>query len=328
MMGVIADIGGTHARFALASRNAQGEITLREARTLKTASYPSLEEAYRDFISSVSYTPRDGVFAVASPIVNDEIKLTNSHWSITPSKLAERLNLASVRVVNDFAAIAHATTKLPASSFRDLSRLPFKFPEHGAVSIVGPGSGLGVSLLFRADGRDYVHACEGGHIGFAPSDEVEGFILKYVSQRYPRVSTERLVSGPGLQLVYDALAALEQRSDDRQSPVVLWERAISGEDPRAVAAVERWLMLLGAFTGDVALTHGASAVILAGGILPRFGAALNTEPLLKRFYAKGRFEGLMRTIPVTLITHPEPGLIGAASLIGAERTAQPATANA
>lgn len=314
--GIVADIGGTHARFAMAARDSAGDIRLSHVDTLRTADFPTFEAAYKSYVSESGYAPQNAVFAVASPIIDDEVKLTNSPWSMRPSTLAQRLAVSHALVINDFAAIAHSIPYLPSSSIRDLSHGPFTLPAAGIVSIVGPGSGLGVGMLARGLDGDHVFPAEGGHIGFAPTDEIDSFILRFALQRYPRVSAERLISGPGLALIYEALAALENRAIAPQQTISLWNAAITQSDPHAVTAYERWLMMLGAFAGDIALAHGAKAVVLAGGILPRFEDRLNTRALLERFYAKGRFESAMRAVPIALINHREPGLIGAASLLG------------
>lgn len=316
-LGVVADIGGTNARFATVVRDADGRLQPQDHRTLRTADHPSFESAYQAFASGLAQAPGRAVFAIASPIVGDEIKMTNSPWVLRPSTLAARLGLDEVRLINDFEAIARSVAVIPPAQFRGLGGKAFVLPGDGVVSIVGPGSGLGVALLVRDGGRDRVIPCEGGHSGFAPADEIDIHILRFVSERYPRVSAERLISGPGLVQIYIALAELEGRAIVPPHTVTLWESALSGSDPHAVAAAERWLMLLGSFAGDMALSHGAAAVALAGGILPRFGDRLEEGPLLGRFRAKGRFEALMHRIPIALVTHPEPGLLGAATLLEA-----------
>lgn len=313
--GVVGDIGGTHARFALTLRQENNVIGLSSISTLRTADFPNFEAAYRTYISTIDPQPRKAVFAVASPVLDDEVKFTNLSWSMKASVLAERLGLEQARIINDFAAIAYAAPHLPENNIRSLSGGAFKLPERGVISVLGPGSGLGVGILIRESTGDRVYQAEGGHAGFAPADEIDAFILRFAAKRYARVSAERLISGPGLGLIYEALAELDGRVAAPPQTVALWDAAISGADPYAVAACKRWLMLLGTFAGDVALMHGASAVLLAGGILPRFGAVLDADALLDRYHAKGRFNPLMRRVPVGLIDHPEPGLIGAATLL-------------
>lgn len=314
-IGIVADIGGTHARFAVAHVTDTGVIALNHRATLRTVDFPSFEAAFLRYADRLPAMPRQGVFAIASPITGDDIKLTNSPWVLRPSALADRIGLESVALINDFGAIARGISRLPAEALRALAGPPLQLPRDGTVSIVGPGSGLGVALLCRQNGEDRVIPCEGGHVGFAPADQIDAFILRFISERYPRVSAERLISGPGLVQIYVALAELEGRAIVPPHAIPLWRAALEEGDRHASAAVERWLMLLGTFAGDIALAHGATAVVLAGGILPRFAAGADMAPLLSRFVAKGRFEPMMRGIAVALVTHPDPGLFGAATLL-------------
>ncbi|UAK23526.1 glucokinase [Sphingomonas nostoxanthinifaciens] len=313
--GVVADIGGTNARFATATKDASGKITLENRVTLRTADFPSFESAFQNYAAGLATPPSEGVFALASPINSDEIKLTNNPWVLRPSSLAGRLGLERVRLVNDFEAIARSIGCLQPDEFDSITQSPFALPQDGVVSVVGPGSGLGVGLLLRRGGTSNIIACEGGHVGFAPADEIEQHILRFVQGRYPRVSAERLISGPGLVHVYIALAELDGRAIVPPHAVPLWRAALEDGEPHACAAVERWLMLLGAFAGDMALAHGAVAVVLAGGILPRFEGKIDLTPMVSRFQAKGRFEAMMGRMPIGAIKHPEPGLLGAATVL-------------
>jgi glucokinase len=317
LLGIVADIGGTNARFGYAVRDATGRIVVSHVEKLRTADYPSFEAAYRHYSGSIDLHPAHGVFALAGPVGRDEVKLTNSPWVLRPAGLASRLGLESARLINDFEAIATAVTAFQPEDFRRLDGERFENPTNGVVSIVGPGSGLGVAAVHWSEGRGRVVPCEGGHIGFAPADEVEIHMLRFLLGRYPRVSAERLVSGPGFVQVHIALADLEGRAIVPPQQVPLWEAAQSGEDVHAFASMERWLMLLGTVAGDIALAQGSCAVVLAGGILPRIGDRLDTGLLLSRFRAKGRFETMMHGISVAMINHPEPGLFGAASTLAA-----------
>jgi glucokinase len=315
-LGVVADIGGTNARFAMAVQDECGRVSAVAVRKLCTRDFPSFEAAYQNYLDWLEFRPVRGVFALAGPTNQDEVKLTNCPWVLRPSALKDRIGLDEVRLVNDFEAIACAVGAIDASEFRRLDESrDFDMCTDGVVSVVGPGSGLGVSALHRNNGESHVVPCEGGHVGFAPADEVDIHILRFLLTRYPRVSAERIVSGPGLAQIYIALAQLEGRAIVPPHAVELWEAALSGADPHARAALDRWVMLLGTVAGDIALAQGAKAVVLAGGILPRFGRSLDVALLLSRFRAKGRFETLMRDIQVALVEHPDPGLLGAASLL-------------
>ncbi|MDO6414994.1 glucokinase [Sphingomonas sp. BIUV-7] len=316
-LGIVADIGGTNARFACALRRADGKVAIAHEQKYRTADYPSFEAAYRHYAASIDMQAAHGVFALAGPVGREEVKLTNSPWVLRPAGLAERLGLESARLINDFEAIATAVGAFGPEDFRRLDGGAFELPSDGVVSIVGPGSGLGVASIHFSGGQPRVVPCEGGHVGFAPADEVDIQMLRFLLGRYPRVSAERFVSGPGLVQIHIALANLENRAIVPPEQVSLWEAAQSGQDLHAFASMERWLMLLGTVAGDIALAQGAGAVVLAGGILPRIGDKLDTGLLLSRFRAKGRFETMMHAIPVAMINHPEPGLFGAATVLAA-----------
>ena len=315
LLGVAADIGGTNARFALAHRTASGSVALSERRVLHTGDFPTLEAAFETYVADLNARPVHAVLAVAGPIANDEVKLTNSAWTFRQSSLPARLKLETLRLINDFEAIAYALPQLGANDFQPLGGPAFALPSAGRISLVGPGSGLGVGLLLRQEQRDLVLPSEGGHANFAPADEIDAHILRIVAKNYPHVSVERLVCGEGLVKIYEALALIEGRAVAPQHSVQLWDAAIAGTDPHAVQARDRWLMMLGTFAGDIALVHRAQAVVLAGGILPRFGDKLDAGGLLTRYRAKGRFEAMMRDIPIALLQYPDPGLMGAASLL-------------
>lgn len=314
-VGIVADIGGTHARFATVTYLTGGSAVVHESRVLHTADFPVFEAAYKAYVSGIAFAPRRAVFALATPIGCGELKLTNNSWRLDPSVLAATLGLEDVRCVNDFEAIAWGLPRVSPENLRGLDGSHFKLPQRGVISIVGPGSGLGVALLSRDGNGGRVHTSEGGHAGFAPADEIDAHILRFLSARYPHVSAERLISGPGLVEIYLALAGLECREAVPPQAVALWDVALTGADPFAAAALTRWLMLLGSFAGDVALAHGAAAVVFAGGLLPRLGAQLDHKLIAERFCAKGRLETAMRKIPLAMIKQPEPGLFGAATLL-------------
>jgi glucokinase len=180
--------------------------------------------------------------------------------------------------------------------------------------VVGPGTGLGVAHLWRDGAGHYrVQATEGGHIDFAPLDEIEDAILVRLRQRHRRVSVERVVSGPGLVDIHEVLASLEGRAVPPRDDKALWQAGLDGSDSLAAAAVDRFCMALGAVAGDLALAQGASGVVVAGGLGFRIKDTLLRSDFAGRFCAKGRFAGMMAAMPVKLITHPQPGLLGAAA---------------
>ena len=193
-------------------------------------------------------------------------------------------------------------------------------PAEGTISVVGPGTGLGVAQVWRGEGTYHVQASEGGHIAYAPLDTIEDAILARLRQRYSRVSVERVVSGPGLAEIYQALAALEGRPVSQHGDAALWQRGTSGEDSLATAAIDRFCLSLGSVSGDIALAQGGAGVVIAGGLGLRIRDVLLHSGFAQRFTAKGRFEALMASLPVKLITHPQPGLLGAAAAFAREFT--------
>lgn len=310
---VAADIGGTHARFAIATRAADGRIDLTHEVKLKVSEHASLQTAFEHYAETVGRPmPKVAGIAVAAPVEGDLLKLTNNPWVIRPAMIAERLGLDRVTLVNDFAAVAHAVAVSGPEHFEHVAGPDTPLPARGIISVIGPGTGLGVAMLQREPTPDVI-ATEGGHIDFAPLDSLEDMILQQLRARFRRVSVERIVSGPGLAAIHDALAAIEGRAVTPRDDKALWADALAGTDSLAEAAMDRWILALGAVTGDLVLAQGASAVVLAGGMLPRVQHLLPQSGFHARFIAKGRFEARMAAIPIVRITHPEPGLLGAAA---------------
>jgi len=309
---ITADIGGTHARFAIATDEG-GAIRLSHIVRLKVRDHASLQSAFEAYAAGLDRpAPRQASVAVAAPVDGELLKLTNNPWAIRPAMIAERLGMERVTLVNDFAAVAHAIAVSGAADFTYVAGPERPLDDDDIVSIVGPGTGLGVGLLLK--GAPYrVIASEGGHIDFAPLDAVEDRLLGQLRQHYRRVSVERVVSGPGLAAIRGALAAIEGKAVSPQDDSALWASAIAGEDRLAQAALDRWLLSLGAVAGDIALAQGGTALVLAGGVTPRVAHLFGQSGFHPRFIAKGRFEARMQAIPVSRITHPEPGLLGAAA---------------
>ncbi len=316
---VSVDIGGTHARFALAKVDGGRVVELGDAVTLKTAEHASFQTAWEDFGKTIGMSlPRAAAIAIAGRVDADVIKLTNNPWIIRRSLVCEKLNVDDYVIVNDFAAIGHAVAQATPENFIHLTGPDVPLPDHGTISIVGPGTGLGVAYILR-NGVDYhVQATEGGHTDFPPLDSIEDAVLARLRKRYRRVSVERVVSGPGLIEIYEALASIEGRAVQQLDDKMLWQLGMSGEDSLAAAAVDRFCMSLGSVAGDITLAQGGSAVVVAGGLGLRIKDILVRSGFAERFRAKGRFEGLMASMPVKLINHPQPGLFGAAAAFAQE----------
>lgn len=318
---VAADIGGTHARFAIATCRDDGGIDLSHEARLKVAEHASLQSAFEAFAGGLGRpVPRVAGIAVAAPVDGELLKLTNNPWVIRPGLIAERLGLDRVTLVNDFAAVAHAVAVSGPGDFAHLAGPEGQLPDRGVVSVIGPGTGLGVAALLKGQ-PSRVIPTEGGHIDYAPLDSLEDLILGHLRARFRRVSVERIVAGPGLANVHGALAAIEGRAVPARDDTTLWQDAIAGTDSLVQAALDRWMLSLGSVAGDLVLAQGGSALVLAGGLLPRVAHLLPQSGFHSRFTAKGRFEARMAGIPVLRITHPEPGLLGAAAAYLAENEA-------
>ena len=309
-----ADVGGTHARFALAAIEDGRVVDLGEPVTVKTSEFASFQHAWQEFGRRIEEPlPNELAIAFAGPVGGDVLKLTNNPWVIRPALMQEKLGVEQFVIVNDFAAIAHAVAGLDGADYRHVCGPERDLPESGVVSIVGPGTGLGVaSLLKRPDGH-HVIATEGGHIDWAPLDPLEDRILVHLRENFRRVSVERLVSGRGLLNIYEALGTIEKRPFTLRDEKDLWTAALSGTDTLAAAALDHLCLIFGAVAGDFALAQGAHAVVLAGGLGLRLADYLPRSGFRDRFIAKGRFERMMDEMPVKVIVHPQPGLFGAAA---------------
>ena len=316
---VAVDIGGTHARFAIARIHSGRVLALGDECTLRTVDHASLQTAWEAFGATLGRPlPRAAGIAVAGPVQGEVLKLTNNPWVIRPAWIPKKLGAERYTLVNDFGAVAHAVAQLDESYFRHLCGPERGLPGTGMVSIVGPGTGLGVAQLLRRGGHYHVIETEGGHIDFAPLDPLEDRILAELRKRYRRVSVERIASGQGLANLYEALAHIEGRPTRFHDEKALWQAAMSGEDSLAGAAFDRFCLSLGAVAGDIALAQGAEAVVIGGGLGLRLADHLPRSGFRDRFIAKGRFERRMDEMPVKIVTHPQPGLFGAAAAFAAE----------
>jgi glucokinase len=311
---VAVDIGGTHARFALAEVADGQVLALGKTFTLQTADHASFQTAWEAFAEQIGQSlPKAVGIAVAGPVDGDVIKFTNNPWVLQPTQLPAQLQVDALSLVNDFGAVGHAVAQACPEHFLHLCGPENDLPPDGTISVVGPGTGLGVSQVWRAGADYHVVATEGGHADFAPLDAIEDEILRQLRKRYRRVSVERIVAGPGLVDIYQTLARIEGRAIQQFDDKALWALGMSGEDSLATAAIDRFCLSLGSVAGDIALTQGASAVVIAGGLGLRIKDVLLTSGFAERFRAKGRFEAMMARMPVKLITHPQPGLFGAAA---------------
>ena len=314
----VADVGGTHARFALAEIDGGRVISLGEPVTLKTADHASFQIAWQEFGKTAGQLPAALGMAFAGPVGGELLKLTNNPWVIRPALMEERLGVTQYKIVNDFGAVAHAVGQFGTEQFDHLCGPDGPLPQEGVTTVVGPGTGLGVAQLLRAADGYQVIETEGGHIDFAPLDGLEDRILAYLRRSFRRVSVERIACGTGLVNLYNAIASIEGKAVHHPDDKAIWTAALGGSDPLAIAALDRFFLSLGAVAGDLALAHGSNAVVIAGGLGYRLKDRFATSGFADRFIAKGRFERRMEGIPVKLVNHPQPGLYGAAAAFAKE----------
>ncbi|MDB5716258.1 MAG: glucokinase [Sphingomonadales bacterium] len=259
---VTIDIGGTHVRFALAGIGANSVISLGEPTTFLTADYPSLERAWAAFgVRLGQALPHAVAISFAGPVHGEVLKLTNSSWLIRPATAGASLGVETATLINDFAAVGHAIAHVGSEHFRHVCGPGIALPERGTISIVGPGTGLGVAHVLRTASGYHVNETEGGHADFSPLDAVEDRIVATLRARYRRVSAERLASGPGLKNIYDVIARrdpLRKSYDDD----LLWAAALDGSDTFASLALDRFCLCLGAVAGDIALAQGGKGVVM------------------------------------------------------------------
>lgn len=307
---LVADIGGTHARFALA----QGEAVRAEA-ALACAAFPGPLQAVQRYLDEVDIDRgrlREAAFAIAAPIAGaDQITMTNVHWRFSVSELRRALGLRRLIVLNDFTALAMSVRHLPESELIHVAGA--QAAPRAPIAVLGPGTGLGVSGLIPA-GEDWVPLQgEGGHASLAPNTDREAALLRELRRRFGHVSAERAISGPGLVNLHEAICALDGKDAERLQPAEIMQRAVEERCPICAEALQTFCALLGSVTGDLVLTLGAlGGVYLGGGILPRMVDYFLHSPFHARYLDKGRYRDYLAPVPIRVITTPHPAFVGLA----------------
>ena len=307
---LLGDIGATNARLSLLANGRLGAVT-----TFEVARYASFPDVVTAFLN----THRDQVpvtralLAVAGPVEGGRSKLTNCSWIIDADELRRTFGLAEVRVVNDFAATAHS---LPSLTAADLHPLGGGRAVSGApMAVLGPGTGLGVACLVPGASEPAVIAGEGGHATFAAASAREDAVIDYLRRRFGHVSAERMVSGTGLENLYQAIAALDGSEAPTRDAAEITRTALDGTCRTAAAALDMFCALLGSFSGNVALMFGArGGVFIAGGIAPRIVEFLGRSHFRRRFEEKGRLRPYLQAIPSNVIVHSGAAFVGLRSL--------------
>jgi glucokinase len=311
-LGLIGDIGGSNARFALAER--ANRFTA--PRVLPTDAYATIGEAIAAYLASEqpATAPEQAVLAVASPITDDQVTFTNSPWSFSIASLQQQLGVRRLQLINDLVACALAIPHLAGADRRQIGS---GAPVLGApIALIGPGTGLGVSALVASANGYMPLQSEGGHATMVAENTREDAVLSIMRARFDHVSAERVLSGPGLVNLYNALCAL---SGSRAAPLTaaqITDPRIAEEDPHAREAKDMFCDMLGGVAGNLALTLGArGGVYIAGGIVPKLGSYFSQSNFRARFVSKGRLAPYLASIPTYVVLHPWPALIGASSLL-------------
>jgi glucokinase len=308
---LLADIGVTHARFAL--QTAPGEF--RSVSVLKCADFDGIMPLLRHYLASQGNPSLNhAAFAVANPVSGDEVRMTNRDWAFSTDEVRRALRLRTLLVVNDFTALAMALPGLGADDVMQVGG--GKAVSHSVLGLLGPGTGLGMSgVIPTADGFVTLGS-EGGHTSFAPADEREFAILQYAWQQWPHVSAERLISGPGLEVIYLALARRNGRSVPGLGAQQIVAGALDDKDALCVETLECFCAMLGGASANLAVTLGAfGGIFIGGGIVPRLGRWFADSPFRARFEQKGRFSEYLAGIPTYVITMDNPAFYGIATIL-------------
>lgn len=313
------DIGGTKTLLQIDTAGERAAPVLQKS--YASAAYGGLSEMLDDFLQEAGKPAiAAACLALAGPVSGRQVKLTNLPWEVDADAIASRFSIPHVTLINDFAAVGMGVAALQAG---DLLTLQAGTVQPGNRLVLGAGTGLGVAWLTAAHGGYKVHASEGGHMDFAPADDMQYALLRYLQQRHGHVSYERIVSGPGLLAIFEFLrdtgrdrpsAALLAAMAEHDAAAALTRFAQEEDEPIARSTLALFMSIYGAFAGNLALAalpHGG--VYVAGGIAAKISAAMQRGDFLRSFLNKGRFSELLRSMPVHVVLNEQLGLLGAAA---------------
>ena len=307
---LLADIGATHARFAL--QTAPG--VFRSVRVLKCDDFEGIVPLLQFYLADHEEPLHHAALAVANPINGDQVRMTNRAWEFSTDEVRRELGLQTLLIVNDFTALAMA---IPGLGPDDLMKVGGGTAAGNAVvGVLGPGTGLGVSGVIPTVDGFVTLGSEGGHVNFAPADEREFAILQFAWKEWPHVSNERLISGPGMEIIYRALALRNGvKVPVRTSPSII-SGALEDKDPLCLEVLDCFCGMLGGAAANLAVTLGAfGGIFIGGGIVPRMGEWFAQSQFRARFEAKGRFTSYLADIPTCVITTPNPAFHGVATIL-------------
>jgi glucokinase len=299
------DIGGTHARLAVVEI-AGGAARVEVDRTVPSHAAPALAPLIEEFLKGLPDRPGRACFGVAGPVVNGTVRATNLPWTIEARALAAAIGIPDTTLINDFEAVGFGVPLLGAEDLVTLQR--GEPADQGPIALIGAGTGLGEGLLLWESGGYVVHPSEGGHASFAPETARELALLAFLAARHGHVSSERVISGPGLVAIFESLTGRQEES------ATISERALAGTDPAAVEALDLFAAAFGAAAGNLALTVLATGgVYLAGGIAPRIVKKLQDGTFIAAFRRKGRLAPVLERMPVRVVMSGDVGVLGAAA---------------
>jgi glucokinase len=318
-MILAGDIGGTNARLAY-FQTQNGHLNLLSERVFPSREHSELGEIVNQFLKESGTRPDVACFGIAGPVRNGRVETSNLPWVVEQSRLAEEIHLPATLLINDLEANAWGIAALSQGDQVPLNRT--SGPAVGNQAVIAPGTGLGEAGMFWDGTRHQVFACEGGHTDFAPQNELQIELLRFLKARYGHVSYERIVSGPGLVNVYEFLrdsgygkaspglvAALAK--DDPAAAIS--GAALAGTCPVAEKALDLWISVYGAETSNLALKVMATGgLFLGGGISPKILSRLQSPLFMQAFLDKGRMRSLLEAIPVHVVTNDKAALLGAA----------------
>jgi glucokinase len=314
---LIADIGGTYARFALETAPGRFE----HAASLRCADHTDFHAAVTTYLATVpAQSVRHAALAIANPVEGDQVRMTNYHWRFSIEQMRERLQLQTLVVANDFTALAMALPALGPSQRRLVGGGTPR--PRSVVGLIGAGTGLGVSGLIPARDGWVALGTEGGHASFSPRDEREILILRYAMTEFDHVSFERLLSGPGLCLIHRALRHRDGAAGPALNAPEITRRALDGSDPLCVETLDAFCAMLGTAAANLAVTQGAlGGVYIGGGIVPRLGTHFDRSPFRARFEDKGRFSDYLRDIPTYVVTDEKATFLGVSAILTGQLSA-------
>lgn len=305
-LALLADIGGTHARFALTDG-----VSLLDEQQLQCADFLTIELAVDHYLGAIAkqHPIQQAALSIAAPLTGDQVNMTNHHWQFSISALRQRLCLRRLIVLNDFTALAMAIRYLPQDQLKQLGGISNN--RTAPIALLGAGTGLGVSGLVPSDTHWLPLQGEGGHVSLAPGNTREGAVIKILWQRFGHVSAERVLSGPGLVNLYIALCELEGLQPQLITAAEISERGMSGGCAICAEVLQLFCALFGSVAGNLVLTLGATrALYIGGGIVPRLGDYFVRSDFRQRFEGKGRYVNYLQPVPVYVIHSPHPAFVG------------------